>query len=337
MADPAHARRTAQRFVRLLAGNGTTSALVFGSHFPDAQEALFEEAEAAGLRIASGLVVSDRNLRPELEVTPEQAYRAEPRPARPLARPRPPALRGHAALLRVLHEPDARGLPRAARRGRPPRCSRATSTSRPARSSSSSSSSRTPRTTSAPTRTPGCCASARCSPTTSTSPTTSSAARRGEDRGRALPVVERVPVQRDLRDGPPRRARRALRDGHRRRRRHGPEHAQGGPRRLPRADGPRAGPHARPGAPALPGDGGRRARARARRPHRRPDARQGGRPAPAAAARRAARSRPCSRTRRPGRPRSARSSRSPARSRSSRSASPATSCSAAKRLYASTK
>src|SRR5690349_9357519 len=43
MADPSHARRTAQRFVRLLAGNGTTSALVFGSHFPDAQEALFEE------------------------------------------------------------------------------------------------------------------------------------------------------------------------------------------------------------------------------------------------------------------------------------------------------
>ena len=75
MADPLHARRTAQRFVRLLAGNGTTSALVFGSHFPDAQEALFEEAEAVGLRIASGLVVSDRNLRPELEVTPDQAYR----------------------------------------------------------------------------------------------------------------------------------------------------------------------------------------------------------------------------------------------------------------------
>ena len=49
---------------------------MFGSHFPGAQEALFEEAEEAGLRIASGLVVSDRNLRPELEVTPEQAYAA---------------------------------------------------------------------------------------------------------------------------------------------------------------------------------------------------------------------------------------------------------------------
>src|SRR3954470_21056036 len=76
MADPVHARRAARRFIRLLAGNGTTSALVFGSHFPEAQEALFEEAETAGLRIASGLVISDRNLRPELEVTPDEAYTA---------------------------------------------------------------------------------------------------------------------------------------------------------------------------------------------------------------------------------------------------------------------
>jgi guanine deaminase len=76
MADVAHATKAAERFTRLLAGNGTTTALVFGSHFPAAQEALFTAAERAGLRIASGLVVSDRNLRPELEVTPEQAYEA---------------------------------------------------------------------------------------------------------------------------------------------------------------------------------------------------------------------------------------------------------------------
>jgi guanine deaminase len=74
MADPAHARATAERFVRLLAANGTTTALVFGAHFPHAQDALFEAAGAAGLRIASGLVVSDRNLRPDLEVTPDVAY-----------------------------------------------------------------------------------------------------------------------------------------------------------------------------------------------------------------------------------------------------------------------
>jgi guanine deaminase len=74
MADAAYARATARTFVDRLAANGTTTALVFGSHFPAAQEALFEEAERRGLRIASGLVVSDRSLRPELEVTPGQAY-----------------------------------------------------------------------------------------------------------------------------------------------------------------------------------------------------------------------------------------------------------------------
>jgi guanine deaminase len=76
LADEAYARETASTFVRALARNGTTTALVFGSHFPAAQEALFAEAEAAGLRIASGLVVSDRNLLPALETTPEQAFEA---------------------------------------------------------------------------------------------------------------------------------------------------------------------------------------------------------------------------------------------------------------------
>jgi len=74
MADLDHAQKAARRFTRLLAGNGTTSALVFGSHFPAAQHALFEAADEQGLRIASGLVVSDRNLRPELEVSPDTAY-----------------------------------------------------------------------------------------------------------------------------------------------------------------------------------------------------------------------------------------------------------------------
>jgi guanine deaminase len=74
MGDPSYAHAAAERFTRLLAGNGTTSALVFGAHFPDAQNALFEAADRQGLRIASGLVVSDRNLEPELEVPPELAY-----------------------------------------------------------------------------------------------------------------------------------------------------------------------------------------------------------------------------------------------------------------------
>jgi guanine deaminase len=76
LADPALARDVARRFVQALLANGTTTALVFGSHFPDAQEALFAEAERAGLRMASGLVVSDRNLLPELHVTPADAHDA---------------------------------------------------------------------------------------------------------------------------------------------------------------------------------------------------------------------------------------------------------------------
>jgi guanine deaminase len=74
LADPEYAEEVARFFVRALAANGTTTALVFGSHFPAAQEALFAEAERSGLRIASGLVVSDRNLLPELQMTPEAAY-----------------------------------------------------------------------------------------------------------------------------------------------------------------------------------------------------------------------------------------------------------------------
>ncbi|MCW3065665.1 MAG: guanine deaminase [Solirubrobacterales bacterium] len=76
LADLDYATETAQVFLHALARNGTTTALVFGSHFPAAQEALFEAADASGLRIASGLVLSDRNLLPELESTPAAAYEA---------------------------------------------------------------------------------------------------------------------------------------------------------------------------------------------------------------------------------------------------------------------
>jgi guanine deaminase len=75
MANRAYAADTAALFVRALASHGTTTALVFGAHFADATADLFEAASASGLRIASGLVVSDRLLRPDLHVTPEQAYR----------------------------------------------------------------------------------------------------------------------------------------------------------------------------------------------------------------------------------------------------------------------
>jgi guanine deaminase len=74
LSDQAYASSLAERFVRALASNGTTTALVFGSHFPGAQQALFAAASATGLRIASGLVLSDRGLLPELEVDAGTAY-----------------------------------------------------------------------------------------------------------------------------------------------------------------------------------------------------------------------------------------------------------------------
>jgi guanine deaminase len=74
MADASYAASVASEFVRGLAAAGTTSALVFGAHFADAVDTLFKAASGVGLRITSGLVVSDRFLRPELLTTPELAY-----------------------------------------------------------------------------------------------------------------------------------------------------------------------------------------------------------------------------------------------------------------------
>jgi guanine deaminase len=74
MGEVSYATGIAQRFVRALAGHGTTTALVFGSHFAPATAALFDAAADAGLRVISGLVVSDRGLLPELHRTPEEAY-----------------------------------------------------------------------------------------------------------------------------------------------------------------------------------------------------------------------------------------------------------------------
>ena len=75
MADASHATAEAGRFVHALASHGTTTASVFGAHFPPAVAALFEAAHTAGIRISAGLVVSDRRLRPDLHSSPEAAYR----------------------------------------------------------------------------------------------------------------------------------------------------------------------------------------------------------------------------------------------------------------------
>ena len=74
LADPAYASAVAHDFLSGLVQAGTTTALVFGSHFAAAVHLLFTEAQRVGLRVTSGLVVSDRLLRDELLTTPERAY-----------------------------------------------------------------------------------------------------------------------------------------------------------------------------------------------------------------------------------------------------------------------
>ena len=72
--DGGFAEREAHTFLRLLAANGTTAALVFGAHVASAMEAFFGVAEGSGLRITSGLVVSDHGLPAALVTTPERAF-----------------------------------------------------------------------------------------------------------------------------------------------------------------------------------------------------------------------------------------------------------------------
>ena len=74
LASPDYARAVAREFVGGLAGAGTTTALVFGSHFASAVDALFDEAQRVGLRVTAGLVVGDRGLPEALLTTPERAY-----------------------------------------------------------------------------------------------------------------------------------------------------------------------------------------------------------------------------------------------------------------------
>jgi guanine deaminase len=74
MSDAAYAAGTAREFVHALVSHGTTTAMVFGAHFSGATAALFEAAEVSGLRIAAGLVLSDRLLRPDLHIDANAAY-----------------------------------------------------------------------------------------------------------------------------------------------------------------------------------------------------------------------------------------------------------------------
>jgi guanine deaminase len=73
LADRSYARSVAGEFLDGLVASGTTSALVFGSHFPAAMDGFFAAAQRRGLNITSGLVLSDRILRSDLLQSPGTA------------------------------------------------------------------------------------------------------------------------------------------------------------------------------------------------------------------------------------------------------------------------
>jgi guanine deaminase len=75
LIDANYAAEVAHEFVAALAAHGTTTALAFGSHFAGATACLMDEANRRGVRVFSGLVFSDRLLRPDLLQEPEAAYK----------------------------------------------------------------------------------------------------------------------------------------------------------------------------------------------------------------------------------------------------------------------
>ena len=102
LADVDYARDVARDFLTGLVRAGTTTALVFGAHYPAAVDVLFSEASQRGVRVTAGLVVSDRVLRDDLLTTPERAYDEGRGAGRAVAWIRAAALCGHPALLVVV-------------------------------------------------------------------------------------------------------------------------------------------------------------------------------------------------------------------------------------------
>ncbi|MCD1287351.1 MULTISPECIES: guanine deaminase [unclassified Brevibacterium] len=76
LAEETYARAVAGEFLTGLTSAGTTSAMVFGSHFATAMDVLFSRAAEVGLRVTSGLVTSDVNL-PEALLTNVERSHAE--------------------------------------------------------------------------------------------------------------------------------------------------------------------------------------------------------------------------------------------------------------------
>jgi guanine deaminase len=73
-SDKDFARSVARVFLRENLRNGITSACVYCTVYPQSVDALFEEAEKLGMRIAAGKVLMDRNAPAALLDTPKSGY-----------------------------------------------------------------------------------------------------------------------------------------------------------------------------------------------------------------------------------------------------------------------
>ena len=73
-ADKEFARSVAKVFLRENLKNGITSGCVYCTVYPQSVDALFEEAEKLGMRLAAGKVMMDRNAPEALLDTPKQGY-----------------------------------------------------------------------------------------------------------------------------------------------------------------------------------------------------------------------------------------------------------------------
>lgn len=74
-ADRHYASEIAALFLKELLRNGTTTALVFTSVFPQSTEAFFEEAQRLNLRMIAGKVMMDRHAPDFLTDTADSSYR----------------------------------------------------------------------------------------------------------------------------------------------------------------------------------------------------------------------------------------------------------------------
>jgi guanine deaminase len=73
-SDKEFARSVAKVFLRENLKNGITSACVYCTVYPQSVDALFEEAERLGMRLAAGKVMMDRNAPDNLCDTPQTGY-----------------------------------------------------------------------------------------------------------------------------------------------------------------------------------------------------------------------------------------------------------------------